>query len=125
MEACRNNWRKTSTPLRTSTTLLTPTNTLDLELFCFSPQGVLLVGTDLYTVGGTDGQTYAMDIHKLDLKTREWEEIYISKGNLSDLQPSPRLVGGRVLLSFFVKPRNPLTGPLKLTNELGGVVNSI
>jgi hypothetical protein len=39
-----------------------------------------LDGLCLYTVGGTTGFDYTADIHRLDLRTGIWEEVYICKG---------------------------------------------
>lgn len=35
----------------------------------------------LYTIGGTTGFAYTCDIHRLDLKTGIWEDVYICQGN--------------------------------------------
>lgn len=43
-------------------------------------QALVLDGLCLYTVGGTTGFDYTADIHRLDLRTGIWEEVYICKG---------------------------------------------
>ncbi|XP_065174147.1 kelch domain-containing protein 10 homolog [Atheta coriaria] len=35
----------------------------------------------LYTIGGTTGYAYSCDIHRLNLTTRVWEQVYICQGN--------------------------------------------
>ena len=42
----------------------------------------------LYTVGGTTGYSYSIDVYKLDLMTFEWEALFIANG--SDDAPAPR-----------------------------------
>lgn len=32
-------------------------------------------GDYLYAVGGTDGQVYSIDVHRLDLRTRQWQRL--------------------------------------------------
>jgi hypothetical protein len=44
-------------------------------------QALVLDGLYLYTVGGTTGFDYTADIHRLNLRTGIWEEVYICKGS--------------------------------------------
>jgi len=41
-----------------------------------------------YVIGGTTGYAYSMDVHKLNLETRVWEPLFVSKGDLEE--PSAR-----------------------------------
>lgn len=43
-------------------------------------QALVLDGIYLYTVGGTTGFNYTADVHRLDLKTGVWEEVYMCTG---------------------------------------------
>lgn len=43
----------------------------------------------LYTIGGTTGFAYTCDIHRLELKTGIWEDVYICQGN-GDYEPFGR-----------------------------------
>ncbi|PSN30842.1 Kelch domain-containing protein 10 [Blattella germanica] len=45
-------------------------------------QALILDGSYLYTVGGTTGFDYTADVHRLDLRTGIWEEIYICTGKV-------------------------------------------
>lgn len=38
-------------------------------------QSIVVSGKYLYTVGGTDGFVYSMDVYRLDLQTRVWEKL--------------------------------------------------
>ena len=51
-------------------------------------QAVLLHDGYLYTVGGTSGFQYFMDVHRLELSTRRWERLYMAVGQ--EGEPSPR-----------------------------------
>ncbi|XP_031351552.1 kelch domain-containing protein 10 homolog isoform X1 [Photinus pyralis] len=43
----------------------------------------------LYTIGGTTGFTYSCDIHRLNIKERVWENVYICQGR-ADYEPDGR-----------------------------------
>jgi hypothetical protein len=43
-------------------------------------QALVLDGPYLYTVGGTTGFDYTADVHRLDLRTGVWEEVYMCTG---------------------------------------------
>ncbi|GLH12868.1 Kelch domain-containing protein 10 homolog [Gryllus bimaculatus] len=43
-------------------------------------QALVLDGGFLYTVGGTTGYEYSADIHRLNLKTGQWEEVHVCRG---------------------------------------------
>ena len=45
-------------------------------------QALVLDGPYLYTVGGTTGFDYTADVHRLDLRTGIWEEIYVCTGRV-------------------------------------------
>lgn len=51
-------------------------------------QAVVLVGSHLYTLGGTTGFEYSCDVHRLNLKTGHWEAVYTCKG--TDNEPTGR-----------------------------------
>lgn len=53
--------------------------------------GQALVCNDnyLYTIGGTNGFTYTCDVHRLDMKTNVWENVYICQGR-NDSEPLGR-----------------------------------
>ncbi|XP_022645182.1 kelch domain-containing protein 10-like isoform X2 [Varroa destructor] len=38
-------------------------------------QAITVHGDYLYAVGGTDGQVYSIDVHRLDLRTRQWQRL--------------------------------------------------
>ncbi|KAE8744378.1 hypothetical protein FOCC_FOCC008982 [Frankliniella occidentalis] len=52
-------------------------------------QALVLNGHWLYTMGGTTGFVYNSDVHRFNLRTSEWEEVYICKG-LSRHEPQGR-----------------------------------
>ncbi|RWS30655.1 Kelch domain-containing protein 10-like protein [Leptotrombidium deliense] len=35
----------------------------------------------LYTIGGTNGLVYSIDIHKFDFKTKVWSDVWVKRGN--------------------------------------------
>ncbi|KAJ8873289.1 hypothetical protein PR048_026923 [Dryococelus australis] len=43
-------------------------------------QAVLLVWPHLYAVGGTTGFEFSSDVHRLDLRTARWEQMYVYTG---------------------------------------------
>lgn len=43
----------------------------------------------LYTIGGTTGLSYTCDIHRLNMKTLQWEIVYICKGR-GEYEPKGR-----------------------------------
>lgn len=47
-------------------------------------QAVVLNGQYLYTVGGTTGYEYSADVHRLNLESKVWEEVYICKGSVNE-----------------------------------------
>ena len=49
-------------------------------------QAVTVHGGYLYTVGGTSGHSYFMDVNRLCLATRKWECLHVAKGD----QEEPR-----------------------------------
>lgn len=51
-------------------------------------QAIVLVGHHLYTLGGTTGFEYSCDVHRLNLKTGQWEAVYTCKG--TDNEPPGR-----------------------------------
>ncbi|KAK9873140.1 hypothetical protein WA026_021375 [Henosepilachna vigintioctopunctata] len=44
----------------------------------------------LYTVGGTSGLSYTCDIHRINLKTYQWTEVYVAKGHIYNGEPKGR-----------------------------------
>ncbi|XP_034231611.1 kelch domain-containing protein 10 [Thrips palmi] len=52
-------------------------------------QALVLHGQWLYTMGGTTGFVYNSDVHRFNLRTSVWEEVYICKG-LSRHEPEGR-----------------------------------
>lgn len=52
-------------------------------------QALVLDGHWMYTMGGTTGFVYNSDVHRFNLRTSEWEEVYICKG-LSRHEPEGR-----------------------------------
>ncbi|KAL3270195.1 hypothetical protein HHI36_009251 [Cryptolaemus montrouzieri] len=44
----------------------------------------------LYTIGGTTGISYTCDIHRLNLKTFEWVDVFLSKGQINGGEPEGR-----------------------------------
>lgn len=51
-------------------------------------QSIAIVGSYLYTVGGTDGFSYSMDVYRLNIKTRTWEKLSDQLSNFCN--PMPR-----------------------------------
>lgn len=51
-------------------------------------QSIALVGNYLYTVGGTDGHRYSMDVYRLNMETCMWEQLYDGSDEMS--KPEPR-----------------------------------
>ncbi len=49
-------------------------------------QAVIVDGNNLYTVGGTSGFQYYMDVHRLNLVTKKWQCLY----NRIERNPAPR-----------------------------------
>lgn len=61
----------------------------ELEVFGSIPlplygQGVVMEGKYIYSIGGTSGYQYEMDVHRLDLSTRKWELLHKSHGRSSE-----------------------------------------
>lgn len=52
-------------------------------------QAILCLNGYIYTIGGTSGEDFTCDIHRLDLKTNTWEEVYIETGS-EEYAPEPR-----------------------------------
>lgn len=65
-------------------------NQIDIEGSTKPPkqygQSMVVSGRYLYTVGGTDGYVYSMDVYRLDLRTRVWEKLTRTDGE----GPRPR-----------------------------------
>lgn len=51
-------------------------------------QGVVMDGKHIYSIGGTSGHEYEMDVHRLDICTRQWELLHKSEGK--GQEPEPR-----------------------------------
>jgi hypothetical protein len=51
-------------------------------------QGVVMDGKYIYSIGGTSGYEYEMDVHRFDLSTRKWELLHKSLGE--GQEPEPR-----------------------------------
>lgn len=51
-------------------------------------QGVVMDNMCIYSIGGTSGYEYEMDVHRLDLRTRKWELLHKSRGE--GQEPEPR-----------------------------------
>ncbi|XP_043282304.1 kelch domain-containing protein 10 homolog [Venturia canescens] len=47
-------------------------------------QAMFTQGPYLYTIGGTTGYEYTSDIHRYDLRTNQWEAVYICRGDASE-----------------------------------------
>lgn len=47
-------------------------------------QAVVLNGQYLYTVGGTTGYKYSADVHRINLESKVWEEVYVCKGSMNE-----------------------------------------
>lgn len=59
----------------------------------FSLQAVALHEDDLYIMGGTSGYHYNLDVHRINLVTKESEELFVSsQGNPHEPpdEPPPR-----------------------------------
>lgn len=52
-------------------------------------QSIVVHKNYLYVIGGTDGFSYTSDVHRLDLKTRSWEQVYQSRPDIRE-DPEPR-----------------------------------
>ncbi len=50
-------------------------------------QSIAIVGNHLYTVGGTQGQIYTIDVYRLDLLTKMWQNLC---DGMKDISPPPR-----------------------------------
>lgn len=65
-------------------------------------QAIVLNDKYLYTTGGTTGYEYSLDIHRLDLQTKVWEQIFLS--NPGRVEPAGRyrhelaFVGDRIFV---------------------------
>ncbi|XP_020815412.1 kelch domain-containing protein 10 homolog [Drosophila serrata] len=46
--------------------------------------GIVIHKHFLYTIGGTTGFDYTCDVYRLDLQTRKWENVYISRPEMRD-----------------------------------------
>jgi len=53
-------------------------------------QGVVMDGKYIYSIGGTSGYEYEMDVHRLDLSTRKWELLHKSLGDIQEPEPRYR-----------------------------------
>lgn len=53
-------------------------------------QGVVMEGKNIYSIGGTSGYLYEMDVHRLDLSTRQWELLYKTQGTCTEPEPRYR-----------------------------------
>lgn len=51
-------------------------------------QGVVMNGKYIFSIGGTSGNEYEMDVHQLDLSTKNWELLYHARGE--GHEPEPR-----------------------------------
>ncbi|CAH1723685.1 kelch domain-containing protein 10 homolog isoform X2 [Aphis gossypii] len=51
-------------------------------------QGVVMDGKYIYSIGGTSGYEYEMDVHRFDLSTKKWELLHKSLGE--GQEPEPR-----------------------------------
>lgn len=52
-------------------------------------QSVMVHNNYMYVVGGTDGFSYSADVHRLDLRTKVWEYLYMCRRDIRD-DPEPR-----------------------------------
>jgi len=50
-------------------------------------QGVVMDGKYIYSIGGTTGSGYEMDVHRFDLRTNKWELLHKSLGEDEDAEP--------------------------------------
>ncbi|XP_017054276.1 kelch domain-containing protein 10 homolog [Drosophila ficusphila] len=55
----------------------------DLPTAQYGP-GIVIHKHFLYTIGGTTGFDYTCDVYRLDLRTRTWENVYISRPEMRD-----------------------------------------
>ncbi|XP_068143978.1 kelch domain-containing protein 10 homolog [Drosophila tropicalis] len=55
----------------------------DLPTAQYGP-GIVIHKHYLYTIGGTTGFDYTCDVYRLDLRTRVWENVYISRPEMRD-----------------------------------------
>ncbi|XP_017092641.2 kelch domain-containing protein 10 homolog [Drosophila bipectinata] len=55
----------------------------DLPTAQYGP-GIVIHKHYLYTIGGTTGFDYTCDVYRLDLRTRIWENVYISRPEMRD-----------------------------------------
>lgn len=53
-------------------------------------QGVVMDGKYIYSIGGTSGHKYEMDVHCLDLSTRKWELLHKSRDEVHEPEPRYR-----------------------------------
>lgn len=53
-------------------------------------QSIALVGSYLYTVGGTNGHRYSMDVYRLSMETCMWEQLYDGSDEASIPRPRYR-----------------------------------
>ncbi|XP_057667494.1 kelch domain-containing protein 10 homolog isoform X1 [Diorhabda carinulata] len=52
-------------------------------------QALIYHNDHLYTIGGTTGLSYTCDIHRLNIKTMNWESVYLCNG-LGEYEPKGR-----------------------------------
>ncbi|XP_050425313.1 kelch domain-containing protein 10-like isoform X3 [Adelges cooleyi] len=53
-------------------------------------QGVVMDSKYIYSIGGTSGYEYEMDVHRLDLSTKKWELLHKSRGLVHEPEPRYR-----------------------------------
>lgn len=68
---------------------MTEIKTTGLKPLPMYGQALIFHNDSLYSIGGTSGLSYNCDIHRLDLKSNEWEAVYICKGQ-QDCEPEGR-----------------------------------
>jgi len=52
-------------------------------------QAIAVHNNYMYAVGGTDGFGYTCDVHRLDVRTKQWEYLYMCRRDIRD-DPEPR-----------------------------------
>jgi hypothetical protein len=45
---------------------------------------------DFYTVGGTSGYNYFIDVHRINMKEKKWESLFKANFDPGLNEPSPR-----------------------------------
>nr|CAI5846140.1 unnamed protein product [Callosobruchus analis] len=69
--------------------LLVEVNTTGQHPLPLYGQALIFYNDYLYTIGGTTGQTYTCDIHRLNLKSMNWEIVYLCNGQ-GEYEPKGR-----------------------------------